>query len=412
MKPIYCISDLHLTPDEPQTVELFHQFCRELAPAAGAVYILGDFFEYWAGDDDLPALFNQEIVDALQRVAQQGVALYLQHGNRDFLLGEGFASAAGLTLLPDPYLLTLNGQSVVLSHGDALCTDDIEYQQFRTMVRNPQWLAQFLLQPLEARKAVIEQIRKKSEMAKQNKATAIMDVNRDAVLSLFRDQGCDLLIHGHTHRPGRHHYDVDGKVRTRMVLPDWYAGNGGYLMLDEQGWHMRHYGPARVLQTLFTTSRTLVREFGRADFDALFGLCSDPQTIGWMGDGKPLDVPTIHYWIERLTFGYERWRYGTFAVVLPEDGQIIGFVGISSPTDQPLELIYAFAPTYWRQGLATEVGQAFLSHATSQWGILELLATIDPENHASASVLGKLGFVHQRDELDESGAVAFYQWRA
>ncbi|MBB5019510.1 UDP-2,3-diacylglucosamine diphosphatase [Chitinivorax tropicus] len=412
MKPIYFISDLHLTPDEPATVALFQQFCEEHAKHAGALYILGDFFEYWAGDDDLAAPFNQQVTGQLHALSQQGIQIYLQHGNRDFLLGAQFAEQAGLTLLPDPYPLTLNGLSLVLSHGDALCTDDVEYQQFRTMVRNPQWLGQFLQQPLAARKAVIEQIRQKSEMAKQSKATAIMDVNRQAVLSLLSETRCDWLIHGHTHRPGRHVYPVADKQAIRMVLPDWYGGAGGYLVFDEQGWQLRHYGPERPPTCLFETARTLVRELRRSDLDALTRLCANPQTIAFMGDGKPLDDATVRYWIERLMLGYERWQYGTFAVMDRSSDTMIGFVGISSPTDQPRELIYAFEPSVWGQGLATEVGQAFLAYAQANWLITDLQASVAAEHLASARVLAKLGFQYLREEQDDQGTVCHYQWRA
>ena len=228
------ISDLHLNADEPATVARFEAFCRDVAPGADAVYILGDFFEYWAGDDDASDAFNARIISLLQRLSTQVGALYLQHGNRDFLLGAEFAKAAGLTLLPDPCEIDLYGRKAIISHGDALCTDDVAYQQFRQMVRNPQWQAQFLAQPLAVRKAIAEDLRRKSEASKQEKAAAIMDVNADAVVDLFRRfPDAHDLIHGHTHRPASHTLDVDGCKRQRWVLQDWYERKSGYLCATE-----------------------------------------------------------------------------------------------------------------------------------------------------------------------------------
>jgi UDP-2,3-diacylglucosamine hydrolase len=229
------ISDLHLHAGRPETTRLFHAFLRDVAPAANALHILGDLFEYWAGDDDLDEPFNREICAALRGLAQRGVHLTFLHGNRDFLIGAGFAAAAGATLVDEPVVLELGGHRTLLLHGDVLCTDDLAYQQFRAQVRNPQWQQQFLALPLAARKRKIEEVREFSEQQKQTKATEIMDVNDAAVHAAFRSHAVARMIHGHTHRPARHELVVDGRPCERWVLPDWYA-SGGYLACEADGW--------------------------------------------------------------------------------------------------------------------------------------------------------------------------------
>ena len=234
MQPILFISDLHLNADEPETVERFRHFCRNIAPQAQALYILGDFFEYWTGDDDMAEPFNRSVVDELRQLSDQIPHIYLLHGNRDFLLGADFATAAGVTLLPDPCLIDLFGRPTIVTHGDTLCTDDVAYQQFRAMVRNPQWQAQFLAQPLPVRKAIAEDLRRKSEASKQEKSAAIMDVNADAVSALFRQfPSAHDMIHGHTHRPACHQLQVDGRECRRWVLQDWYDGLSGGLQCNQ-----------------------------------------------------------------------------------------------------------------------------------------------------------------------------------
>ncbi|MEW9897330.1 UDP-2,3-diacylglucosamine diphosphatase [Chitinivorax sp. PXF-14] len=414
MKPIYFISDLHLSADEPETVALFERFCQDLAPAADAVYILGDFFEYWAGDDDLDDPFNTAITTRLRALADAGVRLFLLHGNRDFLLGPAFAERAGVTLLADPCAVEIAGRKVLLSHGDALCTDDVEYQRFRQMVRNPAWLQQVLAQPLAARKALIAQIRQKSEMAKQTKAAGIMDVNREAVLGLFRELAYLPLIHGHTHRPARHWYSLDDHACERIVLPDWYQGHGGYLRVDDAGWLLCHYGlePERAPRELFETERCIVRELTRGDFDAFHALCSDARLMSWMGDGEVLAPDITGQWIERSLLNYDRQGYGAFAVVDRQSGVLRGFIGIASPTDGEPELIYAVHADHWGQGLATEVGRAFLDYCHHNWGFDTLLATIAVGNLPSRRIAEKLGFVLEREGQDDDRVIAHYRWHA
>lgn len=229
------VSDLHLDSALPATTARFLQFLRETAAGARQLYLLGDIFEYWAGDDDLDSGFNQSILRELRTLRDLGTALYWIAGNRDFLVGDRFAEAAGLVRLPDPATLTLAGHSLVISHGDALCTDDTAYLAFRSQVRDPAWQQQFLAQPLAQRKKVIEGLRQQSREAQRAKTPDIMDVNESAVLTLFDATGASLLIHGHTHRPAVHDH---GKGRTRYVLPDWdldHDTRGGWLQMNESG---------------------------------------------------------------------------------------------------------------------------------------------------------------------------------
>lgn len=229
------ISDLHLCCNQPAITAAFERFAAHQAPAAEAVYILGDLFEYWAGDDDLDTPFHQTLIRALRRISDGGTRLFLLHGNRDLLIGERLAEACGGQLLSDPVRIELYGKSALLSHGDALCTDDRDYQTFRAQVRQPQWQKQFLAQPLAERKAYIEQLRARSENEKQHKHTAIMDVNAEVVAALLREQHFPrLFIHGHTHRPNRHVYHLDGHTCERWVLGDW-SDTGYALRCDAAG---------------------------------------------------------------------------------------------------------------------------------------------------------------------------------
>jgi UDP-2,3-diacylglucosamine hydrolase len=229
------ISDLHLCSSRPAITRQFVDFLQTTAGRAEALYILGDLFEYWAGDDDLHDIHHQDIITALNELTRAGTQVFFMHGNRDFLLGEAFAQASGITLLADPTLITLYGRRVLLSHGDELCTDDVAYQAFRRQVREPVWQQQFLAQPLTARKTQIEALRQRSEQEKSHKAESIMDVNADAVKALLRQYDYpELLIHGHTHRPARHEIEADGHHCERWVLGDWYE-QGSCLRCDSQG---------------------------------------------------------------------------------------------------------------------------------------------------------------------------------
>ncbi|MGB9151298.1 MAG: UDP-2,3-diacylglucosamine diphosphatase [Burkholderiales bacterium] len=228
------ISDLHLCPSYPHVTDLFLYFARDIAPKADSLYILGDLFEYWIGDDDLADPFNESIAQTLRKISAGGVKLYLMHGNRDFLLGEKFALACGAKLLPDPLLVDLHGTPTLLTHGDALCTADTEYQAFRKQVRDPAFQKQFLAKPLGERRATVEKMRLQSEQQKKIKPMDIMDVTESAVHDLLRRYDYPRLIHGHTHRPALHYHEVDGRNCARYVLKDWNE-TSGYLRCDELG---------------------------------------------------------------------------------------------------------------------------------------------------------------------------------
>jgi len=221
------ISDLHLCPGRPQANRSFFHFLENEARSAEALYILGDLFEYWAGDDDLGDPFNTTVIAALARLTGDGVPIYLMHGNRDFVIGEAFASASGVTLLPDPALLNLYLQPTLLMHGDTLCTLDQDYQAFRREARSEAWMGAMLRRPLAERKAAIESMRRQSEREKRGKPGEIMDVAPAEVEATLRR-------HGHTHRPAFHQHTVDGHVCERWVLADWYR-SGSFLACDESG---------------------------------------------------------------------------------------------------------------------------------------------------------------------------------
>ena len=228
------ISDLHLSPDTPEATNTLLRFLRETAPAADALYVLGDLFEYWIGDEGLAQPYAEEIAKALRALADGDVRVYFMHGNRDFLIGERFALASGMKLLTDPAVVDLYGTRTLLMHGDTLCSDDIEYQKFRAMVRNPAWQRDFLAKPLAERVRMAREVRGMSESAKQVKNMTIMDVAPATVDNAFRTHEYARLIHGHTHRPARHEHNVDGRDCERWVLADWYD-HGSYLLCDASG---------------------------------------------------------------------------------------------------------------------------------------------------------------------------------
>jgi UDP-2,3-diacylglucosamine hydrolase len=241
----FFISDLHLQASLPLTTQAFLNFLTQHALRAQQLYLLGDIFEYWAGDDDLETPFNRSIVDAIAALSKAGVEVFWIAGNRDFLVSNAFAQAAGLTLLNDPHVVMLAGQRLTLAHGDAQCTDDTDYMAFRAQVRNPAWQSTFLALPLAQRKAIIEGLRQGSQAAQKQKSSEIMDVNPRAIAQLFADTGSALLIHGHTHRPARHVYQDATGVKVRYVLPDWeidtVPARGGWIALGKDG-VLRRFG--------------------------------------------------------------------------------------------------------------------------------------------------------------------------
>jgi UDP-2,3-diacylglucosamine hydrolase len=232
--PTLFVSDLHLTARRPETADLFLRFLAGPARAAQAFYILGDLFDYWAGDDDLGDPFNARICAALAGLAAGGTQTFFMAGNRDFLAGEQFGVSSRLTFLKDPTVIDLAGTPTLLMHGDTLCTDDTDYLAFRAVARTPQWRADVLAKPLAERKAMLEVLRARSEAAKQGKDYDVMDANGAAVADAFRRHGVCRLIHGHTHRQARHEHQVDGRACERWVLGDWHA-SGNALAVDAGG---------------------------------------------------------------------------------------------------------------------------------------------------------------------------------
>jgi UDP-2,3-diacylglucosamine hydrolase len=227
------ISDLHLNESRPQTTRAFFHFLYTQAINAEALYILGDFFDAWIGDDDESEL-AQDIASGLKKLSEQGVAIYFMHGNRDFLVGNTYAKKAGMSLIDDGIVIDLYGTPTLLMHGDSLCTGDAEYQKFRAMVRSPQWQQQILTQPLAARRALAAQMREKSQSMNSLKAEDILDVTPDEVVNQMKIAGVTRMIHGHTHRPARHPLIIDGQPAERIVLGDWHD-SGWCIKVDKTG---------------------------------------------------------------------------------------------------------------------------------------------------------------------------------
>jgi UDP-2,3-diacylglucosamine hydrolase len=234
VKPILFASDLHLAAVRPQIFQRFLRFLREDAAQAQALYILGDLFEYWVGDEDADEPFNAGVIAALAELSAHGVPVYLMHGNRDFLIGAKAAKRAGLKLIGDPTLVDLFGTRTLLMHGDTLCTDDLAYMKARARWRRPWVLRAFLALPLRLRHRIGAKLRRTSESTKRVTSAQIMDVNTDEVECVLRAQNYPRLIHGHTHRPAKHSHRVDGYECERWVLADWYT-RGSYLRCDETG---------------------------------------------------------------------------------------------------------------------------------------------------------------------------------
>jgi UDP-2,3-diacylglucosamine hydrolase len=230
---ILLISDLHLCAQRPAILQLFIEFLNRQAGRCDALYILGDLFEAWLGDDD-DAPDHARVVSALRALRDSGTAIYFMHGNRDFLIGEKFAALSGCRLLPDPSVIDLNGTPTLLMHGDTLCTDDVSYQRFRRLVRNRFSQRLFLGLPLALRRRLARRLRAQSMSRTLEKSPAIMDVNARSVAAVMRRHQVTRLIHGHTHRPAVHDFEIDGRLAQRIVLGDWYA-QGSVLRCDASG---------------------------------------------------------------------------------------------------------------------------------------------------------------------------------
>lgn len=227
------VSDLHLEAGRPEIGDQFLAFLAGEASRADALYILGDLFEVWVGDDD-PNTHYAVIKQALRELVDNGVTTYFMHGNRDFMIGNVFARETGVRILSDPYPVDFYGDKVLLSHGDALCIDDVQYQNARRITRDPEWQAMMLAKPLAERLTIAKHLRAESIAHGAMIDQSITDVNQDEVLRVVRDHGVDVLLHGHTHRPAVHAIDLGDRVAKRIVLGDWYE-QGSVVRWDESG---------------------------------------------------------------------------------------------------------------------------------------------------------------------------------
>lgn len=232
----YFIADLHLAQNRPDITACFLSFLKNDALKAEALYILGDLFEYWIGDDD-DSPFVAEIAQGIKQLADSGTAIYFIHGNRDFLLGKKYAAKAGMTLLPEVDTIELYNQKIIIMHGDTLCTKDIGYQKFRKKSRSWWWQAIIKNLPLFVRRKIAEDYRKKSASATSMKSQEIMDVTESEVEKCLAQHQSLLMIHGHTHRPNIHELNVNGKPAKRIVLGDWYE-QGAWLKFNANGYQL------------------------------------------------------------------------------------------------------------------------------------------------------------------------------
>ncbi len=227
------ISDLHLEADRPDIADQFLRFLETEALNADALYILGDLFESWVGDDD-PNEHYAWAKQALRQLTKKQIPVFFMHGNRDFMIGDDFATETGITILSDPTIIDIHGDKVLLSHGDAWCTDDVKYQAVRKMARDPQWQTMMLEKPLQERIAFAAQARAASLAHGGAIGAEITDVNADAIRQAFVEAGVEIVLHGHTHRPAVHDLNVEGQAVKRIVLGDWYE-QGSVLRWDEDG---------------------------------------------------------------------------------------------------------------------------------------------------------------------------------
>ena len=232
------ISDLHLSGERPAINRRFFAFLREQAQRAAALYVLGDLFEYWIGDEELDTPdgdpLARKVAEAFGALSRAGVGVRLMHGNRDFLIGRRFCELSGARLLEDPCVEKLGGARTLLMHGDTLCTDDADYQAWRKVARSSAWQREFLAKPLPERRKALQALRERSREVIGAKPAEIMDVSDGAVREALRQHQLTRLVHGHTHRAARHALEVDGRDCERWVLPDWYE-RGGYLSIDDAG---------------------------------------------------------------------------------------------------------------------------------------------------------------------------------
>lgn len=242
------VSDIHLTPDTPEILDRFREFADRIPSRARQLYILGDLFEFWIGDDGTELLGHSEAEALLKRISDSGVDLYFIHGNRDFLVGGEFARRTGCKILPDPTVIELGGSRILMSHGDSLCIQDTEHQARRRQMTSSKWKVAFLDQPLDRRLATAREMRGKSEAAKQQKDMHIMDVDQEHLEQVMRQHRTPVLIHGHTHRPAVHRFRLDGVQATRIVLGDWYTQQS--MLVCEDGHYSLYEGERLVGQSV------------------------------------------------------------------------------------------------------------------------------------------------------------------
>ncbi len=234
--PIFLIADVHLSTRRQERLDRFSEFLEWLPNRGGRLYILGDLFDLWLGDDDLSPPHPQ-VLAALERLTTSGIQTFVMHGNHDFTLGSDFESRTGCRILPDPSIVKFYDTPVLLMHGDTLCTEDMEYQKYRNEFRAPESLRAFLALPLEQRREKADKIKKLSGEAVRNKPMEIMDVSMEEVKSVMRLHGVRHLVHGHTHRPGIHNPNLGGNPATRIVLGDWYTDDS-VVRWDEDGYRL------------------------------------------------------------------------------------------------------------------------------------------------------------------------------
>ena len=232
MEDTIFISDLHLAPERPEIIKLFIKFVDEIAADADALYILGDFLEYWLGDDDPASALTPVFNKLIELDEKYKTKIFFMHGNRDFLIGNKLAEHCHFTLIDDIHKIKIRNHHALLMHGDTLCTDDIEYQKFRAMVRSTQWKQEILSKTLDERKQIAHSLREKSKKSAAEKDEYIMDVNQKTTDDVFTENNINLLIHGHTHRPAIHHKIINNNNTTRIVLGDWYK-TGSYLRIND-----------------------------------------------------------------------------------------------------------------------------------------------------------------------------------
>ena len=229
------IADLHLSPSETVKLDVFLRFLERCSQKGSHLFILGDLFDYWVGDDDIENPMHQHVLPALHELTYKGATLSMMRGNRDFLISKKLSDLTNACILPDPYVIDLHGQRTLLSHGDQWCTDDEEYQAIRSVVRTDKWARDFLTLPIPERHDRAKSYRQKSDASKKNKELEIMDVSVKTVESAFKTYNCQRIIHGHTHRHAHHEHLIDAQIRERFVLSDW-NDEGQALTFTEAGY--------------------------------------------------------------------------------------------------------------------------------------------------------------------------------